>query len=98
MRRFTGHPVCGTNTLRKPAAWKPPLSACQEPCTPYAPTRRPRHGLASHPDVCRGLCVGSNMAGMADLPSGVVTFLFTDIEGSTELVDTLAERYPALLQ
>jgi len=38
------------------------------------------------------------MAGMADLPSGVVTFLFTDIEGSTELVDTLAERYPALLQ
>ena len=34
---------------------------------------------------------------MADLPSGIITFLFTDIEGSTELVAALGDRYPALL-
>ena len=30
---------------------------------------------------------------MADLPKGVVTFLFTDIEGSTRLVKQLRERW-----
>src|SRR5512132_685228 len=30
---------------------------------------------------------------MADLPRGVVTFLFTDIEGSTRLVKQLRERW-----
>ena len=34
---------------------------------------------------------------MADLPSGAVTFLFTDIQGSTRLVKQLRERYPAVL-
>jgi len=34
---------------------------------------------------------------MADLPSGTVTFLFTDIEGSTRLVAQLGERYPEAL-
>jgi len=34
---------------------------------------------------------------MSELPSGVVTFLFTDIEGSTRLVKTLRERYPQIL-
>jgi YVTN family beta-propeller protein len=32
-----------------------------------------------------------------DLPSGTVTFLFTDIEGSTRLVKELRERYAELL-
>jgi YVTN family beta-propeller protein len=35
---------------------------------------------------------------MADLPSGAVTFLFTDIEGSTRLVKQLRERYGEVLQ
>ena len=35
---------------------------------------------------------------MADLPSGAVTFLFTDIEGSTRLVKLLRERYGEVLQ
>jgi class 3 adenylate cyclase len=35
---------------------------------------------------------------MADLPSGAVTFLFTDIEGSTRLVKQLRERYGGVLQ
>jgi predicted ATPase/class 3 adenylate cyclase len=34
---------------------------------------------------------------MSGLPSGVVTFLFTDIEGSTRLVKALRERYPQVL-
>src|SRR6187431_1780527 len=31
------------------------------------------------------------------LPLGTVTFLFTDIEGSTRLLSSLGDRYPALL-
>jgi predicted ATPase/class 3 adenylate cyclase len=34
---------------------------------------------------------------MADLPSGTVTFLFTDIEGSTRLVKQLRDQYADLL-
>src|SRR6476469_1645616 len=31
------------------------------------------------------------------LPSGTLTFLFTDLEGSTHLLQRLGDRYPALL-
>ena len=34
---------------------------------------------------------------MTDLPRGAVTFLFTDIEGSTQLVKQLRDRYPEVL-
>ena len=34
---------------------------------------------------------------MADLPSGAVTFVFTDIEGSTQLVRRLRNLYPEVL-
>ncbi|MGH2402900.1 MAG: adenylate/guanylate cyclase domain-containing protein [bacterium] len=34
---------------------------------------------------------------MPHLPSGTVTFLFTDIEGSTRLLQQLGDRYAALL-
>jgi predicted ATPase/class 3 adenylate cyclase len=34
---------------------------------------------------------------MAALPTGTVTFLFTDIEGSTQLLDTLGDRYAGAL-
>ena len=37
------------------------------------------------------------MPGMATLPAGTVTFVFTDIEGSTELLKQLGERYGELL-
>src|SRR6266550_4076101 len=33
---------------------------------------------------------------MTDLPTGTVTFLFTDIEGSTRLLQALGERYVAV--
>lgn len=35
---------------------------------------------------------------MAGLPSGTVTFLFTDIEGSTKLVEQLGVEFPRLLE
>jgi predicted ATPase/class 3 adenylate cyclase len=35
---------------------------------------------------------------MTDLPTGTVTFLFTDIEGSTRLVQRLGERYPEVFE
>jgi predicted ATPase/class 3 adenylate cyclase len=43
--------------------------------------------------------VGSPSRGrrMSELPSGAVTFLFSDIEGSTRLVKTLREHYPQVL-
>ena len=34
---------------------------------------------------------------MSGFPSGAVTFLFTDIEGSTRLVKALRVRYPQVL-
>ncbi len=34
---------------------------------------------------------------MSELPTGAVTFLFSDIEGSTRLVKALRERYPQVL-
>jgi predicted ATPase/class 3 adenylate cyclase len=33
-----------------------------------------------------------------ELPTGTVTFLFSDIEGSTRLLQALGERYPAVLE
>lgn len=35
---------------------------------------------------------------VAILPRGIVTFLMTDIEGSTELLRTMGDRYPKLLR
>lgn len=39
----------------------------------------------------------SATTGLADLPSGTVTLLFTDIEGSTRLLQQLGDRYSAVL-
>ncbi len=38
------------------------------------------------------------MPALRDLPTGTVTFLFTDIEGSTRLVQDLGDAYPPLLE
>jgi class 3 adenylate cyclase len=35
---------------------------------------------------------------MPELPSGTVTFLFTDIEGSTRLLMQLGEQYGTVLE
>src|SRR5690349_13439758 len=41
--------------------------------------------------------VRSEVVAMLELPSGTVTFLFTDIEGSTPLAERLGDRYGQLL-
>src|SRR5918999_3261147 len=41
--------------------------------------------------------VGSSAIDRRDLPTGTVTFLFTDIEGSTRLVNSLGDRFGGLL-
>jgi len=35
---------------------------------------------------------------MPQLPTGTVTFLFTDIEGSTRLLSEAGDHYPTLLE
>jgi predicted ATPase/class 3 adenylate cyclase len=35
---------------------------------------------------------------MASLPTGTVTFLFSDIQGSTQLAERVADRWPSLLE
>jgi class 3 adenylate cyclase len=35
---------------------------------------------------------------MRELPTGTVTLLFTDIEGSTRLLQQLGERYASVLE
>jgi predicted ATPase/class 3 adenylate cyclase len=45
--------------------------------------------------------VGTVAGGMREgpsLPTGTVTFLFTDIEGSTRMLDRLGTEYPAILE
>src|SRR5260221_5003062 len=42
--------------------------------------------------------LSSKEFGMHDLPKGTVTLLFTDIEGSTRLLQRLGERYTDLLE
>lgn len=36
--------------------------------------------------------------GLSDIPSGTVTFLFTDIEGSTKLLESLGKQYANVLE
>jgi class 3 adenylate cyclase len=40
---------------------------------------------------------GQRRTNMRDLPTGTVTLLFTEIEGSTHLLEQLGERYPGVL-
>jgi class 3 adenylate cyclase len=42
--------------------------------------------------------IEARSAGVAKLPRGMLTFLFTDIEGSTALLRALGARYPAVLR
>src|ERR1700687_4784772 len=44
------------------------------------------------------LCQGARRPYMPDLPTGTVTLLFTDIEGSTRLLQQTGERYAGVLE
>ena len=51
------------------------------------------------PDVLDARRAESHTCGMPELPTGTVTFLFTDVEGSTRLLDDLGpERYGEALR
>jgi class 3 adenylate cyclase len=45
-----------------------------------------------------GLAGWNPVSPIETLPSGLVTFLFTDIEGSTKLFRRLGDAYPPLLE
>jgi class 3 adenylate cyclase len=45
----------------------------------------------------RAMATGYIADGMAELPTGTVTFLFTDIEGSTRMLQELGDDYGAVL-
>ncbi len=60
-------------------------------------TAATKYGIAPVGFVARQLREAAARAGSSDLPSGPVTFLFSDIEGSTVLVQRLGDGYSAVL-
>jgi class 3 adenylate cyclase len=60
-------------------------------------TAATRYGIAPIGFVARQLREAAAADSTADLPSGPVTLLLSDIEGSTGLVHRLGETYPELL-
>ena len=70
---------------RRRSPWTPPAGR---------PLRRPSAGLTAHWGTPT-LTVGTpTMTDPADLPQGTVTFLFTDLEGSTKLLEAPPGRLP----
>src|SRR6266566_991024 len=71
-------------------------------CDVGAWSRRHSASRLHHPVPCRGLAQspsGVKLArAMPRLPSGTVTFLFTDIEASTLLLERLGDRYGEALE
>ena len=61
-----------------------------------APQRQIGHALVGSPRD-RGLAPVHHGPVPSDLPSGTVTFLFTDIEGSTRLLERLGSEYEGVL-
>jgi class 3 adenylate cyclase len=59
-------------------------------------TRGLPHALGAL-EAARYAAYPCGVAARAELPSGTVTFLFTDIEGSTRLLQELGERYGEVL-
>ena len=71
----------------------------QQPATPGQQERIGRH-RANHSVRQRVAvhAIGGHTARVTELPTGTVTFLFTDIEGSTRLPRTLGDGWPPLLE
>jgi len=60
-------------------------------------TAATKYGIAPIGFVARQLKAAAGDEGPADLPSGLVTFLLTDMEGSTDLVHRLGDGYSGVL-
>ena len=59
------------------------------------PSRSDRSGTTPEAQRSAGLC--NHRRWMPELPRGTVTFLFTDLQASTDLTRTLGERYAEVL-
>src|SRR4029077_14524682 len=79
---------------RVPRGMAPSAARASGPSEPRQPCALGVCHLAqSH---CAGACYAYDSR-MAQLPAGTVTFVFTDLEGSTTLVKELGERYGEVL-
>jgi len=83
-----------------PVVWEETIAACLA----KDPTRRPQSAsevagrlqLSSVPPGTVSL-VSAKRSDKVEFPTGTVTFLFTDIEGSTLLLNRVGDRYPEIL-
>ncbi len=73
--------------------------AAREPARKRLLTAAKKYGMASVGFMASQLRLerGHNVSDLSSLPTGSVTFLMTDIEGSTALLQRLGERYSTLL-
>src|SRR6476659_10215795 len=98
-----------TASSRYPATWSPsltPVVSKEQPFVSFATqacNRRSDRRLAalraadSVAFMADELSRSSRSRGPAPMPAGTVTFMFTDIEGSTSLLRRLREEYARLL-
>src|SRR5207237_5780279 len=93
---------------RRSTARRAPLPGSADSRAPRTAARSPpvRHSTSSPASVAHLPMTGRTketaptlqvLSPMPALPSGTVTFLFSDIEGSTHLAERLGDRWPALL-
>src|SRR3712207_7924796 len=68
-------------------------------CAPASAGHRARraHSRRTDPFVVRVPGSSRWWNGMDELPTGLVTLLFTDVQGSTRLLEQLGHRYAAVL-
>jgi class 3 adenylate cyclase len=57
-----------------------------------------RFGIVPVGFITRQIHAERTSPDFSTFPTGIVTFVFTDIEGSTQLITNLGDRYPALLK
>ena len=62
------------------------------------PPHPPNHPVPLHFGPAeQGVATGQRQSSLHDLPRGTVTLLFTDMEGSTQLLQQLGDRYASVL-
>jgi serine/threonine protein kinase len=83
-----------------PAVWEETIAACLA----KDPTRRPQSAseVARRLQLCSAppaivSSVPAKRSDRVEFPTGTVTFLFTDIEGSTLLLNRVGDHYPEIL-
>src|SRR6266571_2440841 len=80
---------------RSPSAW---IDKGLTRSSGSAPRREQPEGPRIRVPWISGPRSGVAICAMARLPSGIVTFCFTDVEGSTRLFRELGDEFPELLR